>query len=516
MTLACQIQAQDKYFITSANRPLTIVKSGKKHTTNIDDLKAHPVVLASSDSIYSEFGEVNLYVIGPLPPGPGNIDLPAKVALNIYDAVRSSHFRAAEQENDHIILNRAIKYFIGHDEQEHKAKPKHQIGGTQLSFFQLPELNRPVNRVDLQELATISESLIKSDVKDSTVFYLRYAAYYEEKGYYQMAYTNYQLAYNYNQDVIEAAIVGDVYGNFLNRMGLSSYANELKGYNYWTANQPSLAILPFNANDPTSQRLVSNIQTSLNQYLTNKISVNTLEAKTVEKINAELTRLGDQTSSYSKIVAERDDLNVNYLVTGSLSVEPSNMGFHNKHLFNFLSTAGSFASNDSLKGRKILFKLNILNAKTGMIVFNKPYQISRDDYNLTISKSALTALITKLDSGVKFDLNSVFPPNIIGINHVDKDGIPDMVVVNSGQDLFTTADKHFNSIDSFFKAKTTYNVYGVEDLYINGGMYKQRKLVGKLTLKYVGGNISVWSVSMGGKVIKEYLDKKTPLTIAPL
>jgi hypothetical protein len=273
-----------------------------------------------------------------------------------------------------------------------------------------------------------------------------------------------------------------------------------------------IGIIPFKAIDRDAEAIANLVEEQVSACFANKGRFYLLDRSVTEKLKKELEAAKENTSLYSKIVAEQGHMaGAEYLITGKVtSVEYTKVNGKN-----YLGQATT-TYHGTLR-----VSVQINTVETGRVFFNEPYTILSRDFDTDAKSDILDNILCKLKTAIKIKVRDMFPTSL-AIVHIEKEkkGIPDQVLINAGKDLFETGKtancdvpSALSSISSIFSSKIVLEVIEVETLTFGSAVSKREKKIGELKITSVEGDVSVCIVSKGGKEIKDAMDNKKVIII---
>lgn len=273
-----------------------------------------------------------------------------------------------------------------------------------------------------------------------------------------------------------------------------------------------IGIIPFQAIDKDAEAVTNLVEEQVSSCFANKGRFYLLDRGVTERLKKELEAAKENTSLYSKIVAEQGHMaGAEYLITGKVgSMEVSKTTSKN-----YLGQI-TVAYHGTMR-----ISVQVNTVETGRVFFNEPYTIISKDFDIESKSDILDNILCKFKTAVKIKIRDMFPTSL-AIIHVEKEkkGIPEQVLINAGKDLFETGKtancdvpSALSSISSIFSAKIVLEVITVEDLNFGGATSKREKKIGELKITSVEGDVSVCNVSNGGKEIKDAMDSKKVILI---
>jgi hypothetical protein len=273
-----------------------------------------------------------------------------------------------------------------------------------------------------------------------------------------------------------------------------------------------IGIIPFKPIDRDAEAVTNLVEEQVSSCFANKGRFYLLDRGVTEKLKKELESAKDNTSLYSKIVAEQGHMaGAQYLITGSVgSLEVTKVTGKN-----YLGQATT-----SYHGT-LRISVQVNTVETGRVFFNEPYTILSKDFDGQANSDILDNILCKFKTAVKAKARDMFPTSLAIVNiEKEKKGIPEQVLINAGKDLFDTGKtancdvpSTLSSISSIFSSKIMLEVIVVEEMNFGGSISKREKKIGELKIASVEGDVSVCNVSKGGKEIKDAMDAKKTILI---
>ncbi len=273
-----------------------------------------------------------------------------------------------------------------------------------------------------------------------------------------------------------------------------------------------IGIIPFKAIDKDAEAVTSLAEEQVSSCFANKGRFYLLDRGVTERLKKELEAAKENTSLYSKIVAEQGHMaGAEYLITGKVG----SMEVTKTTSKNYLGQTTT-AYHGTLR-----ISVQVNTVETGRVFFNEPYTILSKDFDTESKSEMMDNILCKFKTAVKTKVRGMFPTSL-AIVHIEKEkkGIPEQVLINAGKDLFETGKtancdvpSALSSISSIFSAKIVLEVIQVEDLNFGGTTSKREKKIGELKIVSVEGDVSVCKVSDGGKEIKGAMDGKKTILI---
>lgn len=188
--------------------------------------------------------------------------------------------------------------------------------------------------------------------------------------------------------------------------------------------------------------------------------------------------------------------------------------------FTETSVRGTGTDNTITHTVKISFALKIINLQTGETFFSDVIDCSHDSFKNT--EEALQEDMSEATCRISTDISKCFAPkiHIIGVNKVDRKGLPDEVEIDAGDSIFINAQADGGKCGRsgfFFKSGGLF-LSVIEVLTtktFDGREIKRNVPIGKVRLQKVeGNNASACVVTDGNKEIGKQLNDKAILLVA--
>jgi len=271
-----------------------------------------------------------------------------------------------------------------------------------------------------------------------------------------------------------------------------------------------IGIIPFTPVDYNAGAVASLAEEQVASCFVNKGRFYLLDRGVTEKLKKELDAAKENTSLYSKVVAQQGHLaGAQYLITGKVnSVEITSSTSKN-----YLTAKTTTNYHGTLR-----VALQINSVESGQVIFQEPFTIVSSDYENNSTSDIVDNIMCRFKSAVRNKVRNLFSSDI-AIIHIEKEknGIPQKVLINAGKEMFEDG-KNSNcepttSLGSLFTKKIVLDVIVVDNVTYGSTTAKREKKIGELKVDSVEGDVSVCDVSKGDKDIKAALDAKTPLII---
>lgn len=271
-----------------------------------------------------------------------------------------------------------------------------------------------------------------------------------------------------------------------------------------------IGIIPFTPADYNAGAVASLAEEQVASCFVNKGRFYLLDRGVTEKLKKELDAAKENTSLYSKVVAQQGHLaGAQYLITGKVnSVEITSSTSKN-----YLTAKTTTNYHGTLR-----VALQINSVESGQVIFQEPFTIVSSDYESNSTSDIVDNIMCRFKSAVRNKVRNLFSSDI-AIIHIEKEknGIPQKVLINAGKEMFEDG-KNSNcepssSLASLFTKKIVLDVFVVENVTYGGTTAKREKKIGELKVESVEGDVSVCDVSKGDKDIKASLDAKAQIVI---
>jgi hypothetical protein len=271
-----------------------------------------------------------------------------------------------------------------------------------------------------------------------------------------------------------------------------------------------IGIIPFSPADNNAGAVTTIAEEQVASCFVNKGRFYLLDRGVTEKLKRELDATKENSSLYSKVVAQQGHLaGAQYLITGKVN----SLELSSSTSKNYLTSKTTTNYHGTVR-----IALQINSVESGQVIFQEPFTIISSDFENNSSSDILDNIMCRFKSAVRNKVRNLFSSDIT-IIHVEKEknGIPQKVLINVGKEMFEDG-KNSNcepssSIASFFTKKIVLDVIVVDNVSYGGTTAKREKKIGELKVDSVEGDVSVCDVSKGDKDIKACLDAKTPLII---
>lgn len=221
-----------EYKIRSCSQPLTIVRSGKKIQKPVAELVGYTIL--TTDAVQTGNYEAELVFAG----SAGTVRLPAGKTITVSDLVSSSYYRLPG-DSYWAVVGKIWKYFKTNDEttDEFYNRSLEERGGVAITkgnfktdlLENMAVFKTVMTQEDSLAVVAMNDSLAHANVKDSVIYYLEDAVYYDSHNYLRKAYNGYRNAYRYLQARRRhSQVVTTAYRQFVYRVGHFAEGDKIK------------------------------------------------------------------------------------------------------------------------------------------------------------------------------------------------------------------------------------------------------------------------------------------------
>lgn len=267
-----------------------------------------------------------------------------------------------------------------------------------------------------------------------------------------------------------------------------------------------IGILPFTSPANNGNSITDLVQSCVANAFANKSRYVLLDRDQTDAALKELEKAKESSSVYAKPVVEQGHQAIAaYLISGV--VEPLEMG-QTEVTTNYLTQAKT-----TMYHGTIHLSLKITRVEDNRIIYDEPIIVKSADYVAGSSSDIPDNAICRLNGQLKNIVRTYFPVNMV-IYQVEKEkkGLPDVVSVNAGDDIFDNGKKNACSSEvtlaNLFKKKIVLEVYTDKVETVMGQPIHTVKPVAVLKVLTVDGETSTCTVVSGANEIKAELDNK--------
>lgn len=267
-----------------------------------------------------------------------------------------------------------------------------------------------------------------------------------------------------------------------------------------------IGILPFTTSANNGNSITDLVQSCVANAFANKGRYVLLDRDQTNAALKELERAKENSSVYAKPVVEQGHQAIAaYLISGV--VGPLEMG-QTEVTTNFYTQAKTTKYHGTIH-----LSLKITRVEDNRIIYDEPIVVKSADYDAASSSDVPDNAICRLNGQLKNIVRTYFPVNMV-LYKVEKEkkGLPDMVSVNAGDDIFDSGKMNTcsseSSLANLFKKKIVLEVYTDKVEIVMGEPIHTIKPVAVLKVLTVDGETSTCIVVNGAQEIKAELDNK--------
>jgi len=263
-----------------------------------------------------------------------------------------------------------------------------------------------------------------------------------------------------------------------------------------------LAVLPFVASRGAVISNLGNlntIQEAVTKEFSSKSRFKMLDRSKFETIVQELNIQKSEEFLNSEIVEQGKALSAQYLVAGVVN-ELKVSKLDKKVPKDITKPFGEKTIVTSYQA-SLRMAFAVINVETQELVYNQPMNVATKDYFDGDTTSSITHVIEEMQKEVRKEIRNLFSVQmkILGIDKVDKNGLPETVLINGGGSMFVGKDAK----------NLRLGVY----VYITVGDLKREKQVGEIKLLKVEGDVVVCQVKDGEKEIDNGIKSNETLIV---
>jgi len=286
------------------------------------------------------------------------------------------------------------------------------------------------------------------------------------------------------------------------------------------AEKISIAVLPFINSSGNSNNYASVVQELITKEFIKGSRFNILDRSKFQRVLDELKIQKSEEFLNSKIVEQGKLSGAQYIVTGALTQMDSKQE-DNKY-YNYSTKQYTYTTTWKAD---IKFSFQVIDVTTGTALYAENISGTNGSSHNFSRNDAMENAQCRVNKQVRNAVMKLFPEEIqiIKVEKVTKKGLPDEVLISAGTNFFDENYSKGNEcekgvvdkIGSLFSKKESIKlkVIEIEILNVNGKEIKREKVLGKLKLKEVQGELSVCDVDDGAKEIQERLNANQKLIV---
>jgi hypothetical protein len=227
-SLGVLVAQESNLKIWSCSQPIKIIRGGSQVLKTPKQAKGftltiHDEIVTAKEVVIELENNATVHL-----PSWNHIKVEEMLTSSYYSQERDSYWRTALKISGFFINNNEDNntYFNRIAEKGGKRITR---GALEADILKSSTLMDTVSANDVELLRGLVDSLHQHKVRDSIVYYLESAMFYEQKDYLRMACDNYKNAYDYAQKhKVKAPTVTNVYRQFLLRVGQFDAADKVK------------------------------------------------------------------------------------------------------------------------------------------------------------------------------------------------------------------------------------------------------------------------------------------------